>query len=196
MRDLGCRNLGDGQGGRNLGVVGGMRAVGRTLPGAGAKRILDDLVDRASAAAAFGAAAQAAIDLPCRARQAGRSAHRAADVVIAQHIAGTDDQGVFRCDAVSSIVKGQPQGKAKRLNFKIFQTVVVKRRAVWNQSKQPLRAVCWLGHRPDRFSNGSPVRRCSRNWCGCSSSVRPRLSSASDASSSWFGVIASAAAAV
>ena len=51
-------------------TVGRMRAAGRALPGAGAERILDDLVDRAGAAAAFGAAAEAAIDLPCRARQA------------------------------------------------------------------------------------------------------------------------------
>jgi hypothetical protein len=37
-------------------------------------------------------------------------------------------------------VKPQRQGKAKRLNFKIFQTVVVKRRPNWNESKQPLAA--------------------------------------------------------
>jgi hypothetical protein len=139
-KGLGGRNLGDGQPGRNLGAMGRMRTVGRALPGAGAKRILDDLVDRARAAAAFGAAAEAAVNLPCRARQIGRSAHRAADVVIAQHIAGTDDQGVFRCDAVSSIMKPQPQGKAKRLNFKIFQIAVVKRWPIWNESKQAVTA--------------------------------------------------------
>jgi hypothetical protein len=139
-KGLGGRNLGDGHAGRTLGAMGRMRTVGHTLPGAGAKRILDDLVDRARAAAAFGAAAEAAVNLPCRARQVGRSAHRAADIVIAQNIAGTDDQGVFRVDAISSIVKPQPQGKAKRFNFKGFQTVVVKRRPVWNGSKQPVTA--------------------------------------------------------
>ena len=118
-----------------------MRATSRAFLGACAKRILDDLVDRTGAAAAFGAAAKAAIDLARRARQTGRNAHRAADVIIAQNIAGTDDQGVFRCDAGSSIVKPQPWGKAKRLNFKIFQTALVKRRPIWNESKQAVSAV-------------------------------------------------------
>jgi hypothetical protein len=128
-----------GKAGGNLGVMmmGRMRAASRTFLGACAKRILDDLVDRTGAAAAFGAAAKAAIDLPRRARQAGRSAHRAADVIIAQNIAGTDDQGIFRCDAGSSIVKPRPLGKAKRLNFKIFQTALVERGPIWNESKQP-----------------------------------------------------------
>jgi len=119
-------------------MMGCMRATSRTFLGARAKRILDDLVDGPGAAAAFGAAAKAAIDLPCRARQTGRRAHRAADVIIAQNIAGTDDQGVFRCDAGSWIVKPQPWGKAKRLNFKIFQTALVKRGPIWNESKQPV----------------------------------------------------------
>jgi hypothetical protein len=114
-----------------------VRASRSALLGAGAKRILDDLVDGAGAATAFGAATEAAIDLPCRARQpGGRSADRAADVVIAQNIAGTDDQGFFRRDAASSIVNAQAPGKAKRFNFKIFQTAVVKAGPVWNESKQ------------------------------------------------------------
>ena len=73
-----------------------VRAIGGTFPGAGAKCVLDDLVDGAGAAATFGAATEAAIDLPGRARQSRRGADRAADVVIAQNIAGTDDQGSFR----------------------------------------------------------------------------------------------------
>src|SRR5262245_14756318 len=140
--------------------MGRMRAAGHTLLGACAKRILDDLFDGARAATAFGAAAEAAVDLPCRARQIGRSAHRAADVVIAQHIAGTDDQGVFRCDAGSSILKPQPRGKAKRFNFKVFQTAMVKREAIWNESKQWFSPVRWPDHRPRyRFSNGLPATR-------------------------------------
>jgi hypothetical protein len=137
-RDLIDRNLGKGPAGWKLDGVGRMGAADRTLPGACAKCILDDPVDGACAAAAFNAAAEAAIDLPCRARPFGRSAHRAADVVIAQHIAGTDDQGIFRCDAASWIVKPQPRGKAKRFNFKVFQTAVVKLGPLWNKSKQAI----------------------------------------------------------
>ena len=81
-------------------MVGRMRASDGTFPGAGAGRILDDLVDGAGAAAAFGAAAEAAVDLPCRAREVGRGADCAADVVVGQNIAGTDDQGCFQRDAV------------------------------------------------------------------------------------------------
>jgi hypothetical protein len=36
----------------------------------------------------------------------------------------------------SSIVKAQAPGKAKRFNFKIFQTALVKSRPIWNKSKQ------------------------------------------------------------
>ena len=76
-----------------LGLMGRMWAAGGAFPGAGAQGILDDLVDRTGTTPAFGTAAEAAIDLPCRARQVGRSADRAADVMVAQHIAGTNDQG-------------------------------------------------------------------------------------------------------
>jgi hypothetical protein len=119
-----------------LGVARRVRAAVGAFLGAGAERILDDLVDGAGATAAFGAAAKAAIELPRRARQTGRSADRAADVVVAQNIAGTDDQGALPCDAASSIVKAQAPGKAKRFNFKIFQTALVKSRPIWNKSKQ------------------------------------------------------------
>jgi hypothetical protein len=168
-RRLRGRNLGRGLAGRNLGVMtmGRMRAAGGAFLGARAKRILDDLVDRARAAAAFGAAAETAVDLPCRARQIGRSAYRAADIVIAQHIAGTNDQGIFRCDAGFSIVKPQPQRKAKSFNFKIFQTGVVKSGLSGTALNSPFPLLSWLRHRPcDRFSNGLPATRCSRKACG------------------------------
>ena len=81
-------------------MVRRMRASDGTFPGAGAERILDDLVDGAGAAAAFGAAAETAVDLPRRARKIGRGADRAADVFVAQNIARTDDQGCFQRDTV------------------------------------------------------------------------------------------------
>ena len=123
-----------------------------TLPGASAQRILDDLVDGAGATAAFGAAAEAAIDLPCRARKIGRGADRAADVIIAQHIAGTDDQDCLPGDAAYWLVKAQARGKAKRFNFKIFQTAVVEAGAIWNESKQA------ITRRAYRFNSGFPAR--------------------------------------
>jgi hypothetical protein len=64
-------------------------AAGR---GGAIEGLVHDPPDGASAAAALGAAAQAAIDLPSRAwRRFG--ADRRADVVVAQHIAGTNDHG-------------------------------------------------------------------------------------------------------
>ena len=82
-----------------MAVVRRMRTSDGAFPGAGAERILDDLVDGAGAAAAFGAAAEAAVDLPCRTRKIGRGADRAADVLFTQNIARTDDQGCFQRDA-------------------------------------------------------------------------------------------------
>ena len=121
--------------GLSPGVMGGVRTANGAFPGAGAQGILDDLVDRAGTTAAFGAAAEAAIDLPCRARHIGRSADRAADVLVTQHIAGTNDQGGFPCDAAVSILNAPLQGKAKKINFKQFQTAVVKPSPIWNESK-------------------------------------------------------------
>src|SRR4051794_12180547 len=59
--------------------------------GAGAERLVQDLLDGAGAAAAFGAAAEAAIDLACRARQRIRGRHGGADIVVSQDVAGTND---------------------------------------------------------------------------------------------------------
>jgi hypothetical protein len=122
------------------GMTSRMRAADGAFLGAGAQGVLDDLVDRAGTTAAFGAAAEAAIDLPCRARQIGRSTDRATDVLVAQHIAGTNDQGGSLCDAGISILNAPAQGKAKRINFKQFQTAVVKPSPIWNESKKLLNA--------------------------------------------------------
>jgi hypothetical protein len=92
-------------------VVARVLASSFALLGAGAERILDDLVDGAGATAAFGAATEAAIDLPCRARQIARYADRAADVVIAQNIAGTDDQGSFRVMQLLRYSRLRPRAK-------------------------------------------------------------------------------------
>src|SRR5207253_7429442 len=69
-------------------------AAGRRAAGAGGRRsgLVHDAADGARATAALGAAAEAAIDLPgvsWRRLAAERRAH----VVVAQHVARTDDHG-------------------------------------------------------------------------------------------------------
>ena len=56
---------------------------------AGAKRLVDDALDGAGAAAAFGTATEATIELLGIARKVVGGIHGVADVVVAQHIAGT-----------------------------------------------------------------------------------------------------------
>jgi hypothetical protein len=62
--------------------------------GAGAQRLIKDLLDGAGAAATFGAAAETSIDLPRRARQIIRSSDGRADIVVAKDVTGTNDHGM------------------------------------------------------------------------------------------------------
>jgi len=73
-----------------------VRATGATDPGAGAERILDDGLDGARAAAAFGAAAEAAVKLLGAAGKILRGLDGTADIVVADDVAGTDDHGCGR----------------------------------------------------------------------------------------------------
>ena len=68
-----------------------VRATGAAGLGAGAKGLIDDGLDGAGAAAAFGVAAKAAIDLLCATRKVRGSSHGIADIMVAQDVAGTDD---------------------------------------------------------------------------------------------------------
>jgi hypothetical protein len=78
-----------------LGLMGtAVRAAGVAGPGAGAQRLIKDLLDGAGAAATFGAAAETSIDLPRRARQIVRSSDGRADIVVAEDVTGTNDHGV------------------------------------------------------------------------------------------------------
>ena len=84
------------------GVRCGMRTPFAAFAGAGAKCFGDDLLDGPGASAAFGATAEAAIDLLGRARHFIGGGHGGADVVIGQYVAGTDDHEnwqnpYFRC---------------------------------------------------------------------------------------------------
>jgi hypothetical protein len=78
-------------------VVGGSMAV-RTAQaaglGAGAESFVDDGLDGAGAAAAFGAAAEAAVDLLRMARQITGGADGIANIMVAKDVAGTDDHEV------------------------------------------------------------------------------------------------------
>jgi hypothetical protein len=77
----------DGRVGRGL-AVGAARTAGF---GAGAKRLVDDGLDRARAPAALCAAAEATIDLLGIARQIFRCVNGATDIVVRDDVAGTDD---------------------------------------------------------------------------------------------------------
>ncbi len=68
-----------------------MRAAGAAGLGAGAERLIDDRLDGARAAAALGAATETAVDLLGIAGKVFRAIDRAADIVVGQDIARTND---------------------------------------------------------------------------------------------------------
>ncbi len=61
--------------------------------GAGAQRFLDNGLDGTRTATALGAAAEASIDLLGVAGKIIRAAYRAADIMVGQDVAGTNDHG-------------------------------------------------------------------------------------------------------
>lgn len=71
----------------------GVRAAGTAGLRAGSQRFIHDFLDGACAAAALGAAAEAAIDLPGGTRQF--LDHGIADVVVGQDVTGTNDHGLI-----------------------------------------------------------------------------------------------------
>jgi hypothetical protein len=108
-------------------VVGGMtgvRATGAAFLGAGAEGFIDYGLDGARAAAAFGAAAKATVNLLGIPRQVRGRTHGTTDIVVAQDVAGTDNHETARTldDATSSIFKSATRCKRKSRIFKQFQT--------------------------------------------------------------------------
>jgi hypothetical protein len=77
---------------RSYGVA--VRATGAAGLGAGAKRFVDNGLDRARTAAAFGATAETSIDLLGMTHGIVGLGDGGADVVIAQHVTGTNDHEV------------------------------------------------------------------------------------------------------
>ncbi|CAN5207231.1 hypothetical protein BH10PSE11_BH10PSE11_15680 [soil metagenome] len=71
-------------------TVGASRAAGL---GAGAEGFVHDLLDSTRATAAFGAAAQTAIDLPSRAGKVPGLGHDVTHIVVGQDVAGTNNHG-------------------------------------------------------------------------------------------------------
>ena len=77
--------------GMRLGVGLAVRAPGLAGLGAGSESLFNDGFDCADAATAFDAATQAAVDLPSIARKLFRRLDSAADIVVADDVAGTDN---------------------------------------------------------------------------------------------------------
>jgi hypothetical protein len=74
-----------------IGGVAAVRAAGAALLGTGAKGFIDDGLDRARAAAAFGTAAETTVNLLGIPRQVRGCTHGIPDIVVTQNVAGTDD---------------------------------------------------------------------------------------------------------
>jgi hypothetical protein len=74
-----------------LGMGLAMRAAGAASLGAGAQRLVDDRLDGPRTTAAFGAATETAIDLLGIAGKVFRAIDRAADILVGQDVAGTND---------------------------------------------------------------------------------------------------------
>ena len=93
-------------------------------PGAGAERIIDNRFDRARASAAFGAAAEAAVDLLWIARKVFRGIDGGADIVVAKDVTRTNnhDSGKAPRCAGPSILKTAAGSKRKNSVFKQFQS--------------------------------------------------------------------------
>jgi len=80
-----------------LGLFGhAVRAASAAGLGAWPEGFVDDGLDGASAAAAFGVAAQAAINLLRATRKVRGRSHRIADIMVTQDVAGTNDDEVGR----------------------------------------------------------------------------------------------------
>ena len=81
-----------------------VRATGTAGLGAGPKRLIEDRLDGARAAAALGAAAETIIDLLGTTRRFVRIGHRMAYIVVAEDVTGTDDHETGRTFKAAGIL--------------------------------------------------------------------------------------------
>src|SRR2546423_1165592 len=79
-----------------IGRVAAVRAAGAAFLGAGAERFVDDGLDGARAPAAFGAAAEATVNLLRIPRQVRGCTDGTTDIFVAQDVAGTDNHETVR----------------------------------------------------------------------------------------------------
>jgi hypothetical protein len=118
-----------------VGGVAAVRAAGAAFLGAGAKRFVDDGLDRARAPAAFGAAAEATVNLFGIPRQVRGCTYGIPDIVVTQNVAGTDDHETAKTLVMRSHryfrVRRDAKGKAAfSSNSKLMPG------KYWNESKQ------------------------------------------------------------
>jgi len=108
-----------------LGTGMTVRASRAARSGTRAKSLIHDLLDGASAPAALCTATETSIHLPRRSRRHLRNAHRAAHIVVAQDVAGTNDHGRERLAGRVGhwIFKTAAGCKRKNRFFKRFQTM-------------------------------------------------------------------------
>ena len=101
-----------------------MRAADLARPRARPERLVNDGLDGPRAASAFGAAAEAAIELLRATRKVVSRTHGLTHIVVAEDVAGTDDHKNVRTfgDATAEILKRAAGCKRKSLIFKQFQT--------------------------------------------------------------------------
>jgi hypothetical protein len=88
-----------------------MRAAGAASLGAGTQRLVNDGLDGARAAAAFGAAAEATINLLGIPGEVFRAIDRTADIVVGQDVAGTNNHKTAGSSGVTrSLIDMQDDG--------------------------------------------------------------------------------------
>jgi hypothetical protein len=141
FRGFSAGREGEGRGSRGtflLGFVIGraaMRATGAALLGAGAERFIDDGLDGARAAAAFGAAAEATVNLFGIPRQVRSRTYGVTDILVAQHIAGTDDHETSRPSVMRlhRYLRARRDAKGKAAFSSNSKLMPAK---YWNESKQ------------------------------------------------------------
>ena len=109
---------------RLVGHIVAVRTAGAARLGTGAEGFVDNGLDGARAAAAFGAAAEASVNLLWIARQVRSCMDGTADIVVAKDVTRTNDHEDGRPigDASEQILKGTTVCKRKTRSFKQFQT--------------------------------------------------------------------------
>jgi hypothetical protein len=138
-----------------------MRAVNLACSGTGSQRLVDDRLDGPSAASAFGAAAQASVDLLRVARQLISRCNRIADVVIGNDVARTHNHRMDQLAGSAFIFRDRPSSIVNRAAIRKRKTPVLKR---FQTASQP----------GMNLSNGT-----GRRSNGASGEIKPRFRSPS-----------------